>query len=114
MLGVSNSNCLVQLWDYYTQSTTKKFPLSNVLLTLSNEKLDEIRSKFSESPVKTLPQISILQDLKLKTSTFDSELAKDLPPTNYFPLVFDFESSEDSFEKYMLHQVCCDLIYAFG
>jgi hypothetical protein len=46
--------------------------MANVLLTLTEEKSEEIRSKFVESPVKTLPQVSILQDYKPKTITFDS------------------------------------------
>lgn len=55
MLGIPNTNSLIQLWDFYSQSLTKKFPLSSVMLTLSAEKLEELRQKFSDSPVKNLP-----------------------------------------------------------
>ena len=54
-----------------------------------------------------------MQDLKVKVTSFDSQLAGDVPPKKYFPLIFDFEVTERSFEKYLLLSVFCDMIIAF-
>lgn len=72
--------------------------------------MEEIRTRFGESPIKDLPHISILQDLKQRSVNFDSQLQGNMPVKNYFPFIFEFEGG---FEHYVLHQVCCDLIWAF-
>ena len=82
------------------------------MLTLSEERSEELRSKFVESPIKTLPHLSILQDLKPKAISFDSQLANDVAAKNYFPQILELDLGS-SFDQFTLHQVCCDLIQAF-
>jgi hypothetical protein len=79
------------LWDHYSASQTKKFALGNAMLTLSEERSEELRSKFVESPIKTLPHLSILQDLKPKAISFDSQLANDVAAKNYFPQILELD-----------------------
>jgi len=76
-----------------------------------------MKNSFGDSPLKNLPQISIINEFKQRQIDFDSQLQKCLPPKRYHPLFFEIPLAADeavlSFETYSLHQLCCDVMFAF-
>jgi len=64
MLGVATPDSLSQLFNFFTQNQTKNFPQGNVYLNVSSKKVEEIKQKFGDSPLKTLAQISIMNEFK--------------------------------------------------
>lgn len=106
MTHITKPNSLLQLWEIYQQTSSKSFPLKDVYLQLPEAKIDELKSGFVNSPIKTLPPISILQDLKPKEVTFDSHLQQEVQAKSYFPLIMAYpvdSTKDDAFTKFMLH-----------
>ena len=87
------------LWSHHQKAGTD-FKHSNVFMTLSQPKQDEIKGSFGESPFKSIPQLN-LSHVSQKQIDFDSQMNKKLPAKRYVPLIFEIDA-EASFERFLL------------
>jgi len=90
--GFSKADSLSTLWNIYQKKAGTTFPQSEVFMTVSDAKVQEIKGKLQNSPFSAVPNLNF--NVAKKTITFDSQTAKDLPPKRYSPLVFARDFTE--------------------
>lgn len=110
-LGLENHHDSMQThWNMYQKSKDFVFLHRDIYLTLSEAKLNEIRNALANSPFNAFPKVEMKESDRV--ITFDSQTAKNLPPKRYQPMMFMSDFGDD-FPKFMLHQLVCDMMFAF-